>query len=112
MHVAPGGAAVIWEVTDEGRVAARLRAEGEEAIKVAKIKADMFFANIVSDLQVTHSIEATTDELRYSFSKTRPEVTITWRARIPQESVPDVREYLAGLSQAMGGDAEPPGVLG
>jgi hypothetical protein len=95
---------VIWHVTDQGRIELRLRAEGEEAIKVAKIKGDTFIANIVTDLSGTLGADVITDELRYSFSKVRPEVTIIWRARVPEGSVAQVQEYLAELGGSLDGD--------
>jgi hypothetical protein len=94
----------MWHVTDQGRVELRLRAEGEEAIKVAKIKGDTFIANIVTDLSGALGADVVTDELRYSFSKVRPEVTIIWRARVPEGSVAQVQEYLAKLGGSMDGD--------
>jgi len=104
---------VIWFVGDDGKVEVRLQARGEQAIRVARVKADRFIANIVSDWVTTLGIEAVTDELRYSFSKTRPEVTIIWKTRAPAERVAEVREYLMGLAKSMGeieagdGDAVP-----
>jgi hypothetical protein len=91
---------MIWQVNDEGRIEVRLRAEGEQAIRVARVKADEFIANIVSDLNATMGIEIVTDELRYSFHKTRPEVTVKWRAQVPAEKVPDVREYMSRLAHS------------
>jgi hypothetical protein len=91
---------MIWQVSDEGRIEIRLRASGQQAIKVARVKAEEFIANIVSDLNATMGIEITTDELRYSFHKTRSEVTVKWRAQVPVEQVTDVREYMARLAQS------------
>jgi hypothetical protein len=89
---------MIWQVSDEGRIEVRLRAEGEQAIKVARAHADRYIGNIVGDLSATLGVDVVTTELRYSFSKTRPEVTVVWRARTPVGSVPDVREYFVRLS--------------
>jgi hypothetical protein len=91
---------MMWQVSDEGKVEVRLRAEGEQAIRVAREHADRFIGNIVGDLSATLGVDVTTDELRYSFSKTRPEVTVIWRARVPVGSVPDVREYMVRLAQS------------
>jgi hypothetical protein len=91
---------MIWEVTDDGRIKLLLRASGENARKITRAQADRYIANIVGDLSTTMSIEVTTDELRYSFNKNRPEITVTWRARVPVESVPDVREYMVRLGQS------------
>lgn len=92
---------MIWFVGDDGRVEVRLQARGEQAIKVARVQADRFIANIVGDWATTLGIEATLDELRYSFSKTRPEVTIIWKTTVPAERVAEVREYLRGLAASM-----------
>jgi hypothetical protein len=89
---------MIWQVSDEGRLVVRLRASGEQAIRVARAHADRYVANIVGDLSATLGIDVVTDELRYSFNKTRPEVTVIWRAQVPLGAVPDVREYMVRLS--------------
>jgi len=103
---------MIWQVTDEGTIEIRLRASGEQAIRVARVKADEFVANIVGDLNATMGIEIVTDELRYSFHKTRPEVTVKWRAQVPVDQVTDVREYMARLARSQdpvqGEIVEPP----
>jgi len=91
---------MIWQVSDEGTIEVRMRASGEQAIRVARVKADEFIANIVSDLNATQGIEIVTDELRYSFHKTRPEVTVKWRAQVPVGAVPDVREYMSRLAHS------------
>jgi hypothetical protein len=103
---------MMWHVTEQGRVEVRLRAEGEEAIKVAKIKGDTFIANIVTDLSGALGADVITDELRYSFSKVRPEVTIIWRARVPEASVPQVQEYLAELGGSLDGGTSPETIEG
>jgi len=91
---------MIWQVGDEGRIEVRLRASGEQAIRVARVHADRYIGNIVGDLSATLGVDVTTNELRYSFSKTRPEVTVIWRAQVPTASVPDVREYMVRLAQS------------
>jgi hypothetical protein len=91
---------MMWQVSDEGKVEIRLKARGEQAIRVVRVKADRYVASIVGDLSATLGTDVVTDELRYSFNKTRPEVTVTWRARIPVEKVPDVREYMVRLAQS------------
>ena len=104
---------MMWEVSDEGRVKVLVTASGENARQITRAQADRYFANIVGDLNATMGIEVITDELRYSFSKTKPKITVTWRARVPVSSVPDVREYLVRLGQSHlgivegGGDASP-----
>jgi len=103
---------MMWYVTDEGRIEIRLRAEGEEAIKVARVKAQTFIANIVGDLSDNLGIDVITDEMRYSVSKVRPEVTIIWRARTVPSTVPAVREYLAKLGGSLDGDTGPETVEG
>lgn len=90
---------MMWTVSDGGAVEVRLRAEGEQAIKIARVKAEQYIANIVTDLTESYGIVMLFDELRYSFSKTRPEVTVIWRTRVPQESAEMMREYLARISQ-------------
>jgi hypothetical protein len=89
----------MWHVSDTGRIEVRLLAQGEQAIKVARVQADRFIANIVTDLNVSLDVAAVTDELRYSFSKTRPEVTVIWRAEVPADKVDVVRAYLARLNE-------------
>lgn len=89
----------MWTVSDGGAVEVRLRAEGEQAIKVARTKADQYIANIVTDLTENMGIVMLFDELRYSFSKTRPEVTVIWRTRVPEESVDTMRAYLARITK-------------
>jgi hypothetical protein len=91
---------MIWQVADDGTIEVRLRASGEQAIRVARVKADEFIANIVSDLNATMGIEIVTDELRYSFHKTKPEVTVKWRAQVPAGKVADVREYMSRLAHS------------
>jgi hypothetical protein len=90
----------MWQVTDEGRVEMKLRASGPNAGQVSRADADRYIGNIVSDLTVNMGIEIVTDELRVSFNKNRPEVTVTWKARIPVGSVPDVREYMVRLARS------------
>lgn len=94
---------MIWQVSDEGRVEVRLKATEEQAIRVARASAERFIANVVGDLTATMSIDLVTDELRYSFSKTRPEVTVIWRAHVPLSAVSEVREYLMRLGASVGG---------
>jgi hypothetical protein len=89
----------MWTVSDGGAVEVRMRAEGEQAIKIARVKAEQYIANIVSDLSENMGIVMLFDELRYSFSKTRPEVTVIWRTRVPEESADTMREYLARIAQ-------------
>ena len=103
---------MLWEVTDEGRVRVRVKATGENVQQITRAQADRYFANIVGDLNATMGIEVTTDELRYSFNKSRPEITVTWKARVPAGSVADVREYMVRLGQSHlgiveGGDDAP-----
>jgi hypothetical protein len=92
---------VIWDVSDDGRITVRMRAQGMEAVGAVRAEAGRFIANIVSDLSATSGIDAVTNEMRFSVSKTNPEVTVTWRAQIPVASVPDVREYMATLSRSL-----------
>lgn len=94
---------MMWQVTDTGRVEVRMRADGEQAIRVAKVKADQFIANIVSDLAVSQHVDVVTTELRYSFSKVRPQVTVIWRAMIPASAVATVRSYLDRLNESTQG---------
>jgi hypothetical protein len=78
---------MMWQVTDEGRVEARMRAEGIEAVKTAREDAARFIANVTSDLSMV--------------SKTRPEITVIWKARAPVEKVADVREYMATVARSL-----------
>ena len=91
---------MIWQVSDEGRIEMRLRANGEQAIRVARVEADRYIDNIVGDLNATEGIDVVTNELRYSFSKNRPAVTVIWRAQVPVGSVPEVREYMTRLARS------------
>jgi hypothetical protein len=91
---------MMWQVSDNGRIEMKLRASGERAVRASRQEADRYVGNIVGDLSATLGIEVTTNELRYSINKNRPEVTVTWRAQVPVETVPDVREYLARLAQS------------
>jgi hypothetical protein len=93
----------MWHVADDGRIEVRLLAQGQQAIKVARVKADRFIANVVSDLATTQEVEVQTNELRYSFSKTRPEVTVIWRAGVPPDKVAVVRTYLDRLNEQTDG---------
>jgi hypothetical protein len=92
---------MMWQVTDEGRVEARMRAEGIEAVKTAREDAARFIANVTSDLSMNLGVEVVTDELRFSVSKTRPEITVIWKARAPVEKVADVREYMATVARSL-----------
>lgn len=91
---------MLWEVSDSGRVEVRLRAEGAE-ISTAKAASDQLIGSIVIDLASTLKIDVLSDELRYSFSKVRPEVTVIWKTRVPVERVTEVRAYLGGLAESM-----------
>jgi hypothetical protein len=91
---------ILWHVNDTGHVEVRLRAEGDQ-IATAKDEGNRLVANIITDLSNTLSIDVLSDELRYSFSKTRPEVTIIWRTRVPDDRIDDVRTYLGGLAEGM-----------
>jgi hypothetical protein len=93
---------MMWTVSDDGHVEVRMQAEGEQAIKVAQDKADVFFTSMVTDLTV-RGVEVPVNELRYSFSKTRPVVTVIWRAQVEVASVPVVRAYLVRISEALDG---------
>jgi hypothetical protein len=93
----------MWHVADDGRIEVRLLAQGQQAVKVARVKADRFIANVVSDLAATQDIEVRTNELRYSFSKTRPEVTVIWRAGVSPAQVAAVRTYLDRLNEQTDG---------
>jgi hypothetical protein len=92
---------MIWEVADDGRMTVRIRAEGMAAVNDVRAEAGRFVANMVGDLSVTMGIDVVTNEMRFSISKTEPDVTVTWRAQVPAQTVPDVREYLTRLSQSM-----------
>lgn len=91
---------MLWEVSDAGRVEIRLRAQGTE-VTYAKVASDQLIGNIINDLAASLSINVITDELRYSFSKTRPEVTVLWRTSVPADRTDEVRAYLAGLAETM-----------
>ena len=92
---------MLWQVDHEGRVEIRIRSEGMDAMRTAKTQGDTLVANIIGDLQTTLGIEVTRDELRYSLSKTRPEVTIIWKTQVPDTRVEDVRSYLSGLAEGL-----------
>jgi outer membrane cobalamin receptor len=95
---------VIWHVTDEGRIEVRLKAQGEQAIKVARVRATSLFESIVEDLATNQHVTLTSNELRYSFSKTRPEVTIIWRSEVEADAAPKVRDYLVRLGESISGE--------
>jgi hypothetical protein len=91
---------MIWDVDDAGRVEVRMRAEGAQIV-TAKAASEQLVQGIVQDLDTTLGIQVTTDELRFSFSKTRPEVTVSWRTVVPSDRIDDVRAYLTGLAETM-----------
>jgi hypothetical protein len=91
---------MLWEVAESGRVEVRLRAYGAE-VNTAKIASDRLIGNIITDLSSTLNIDVLSDELRYSFSKTQPEVTVIWRTHVPVERVAEVRAYLDGLAKEL-----------
>jgi hypothetical protein len=92
---------MLWQVLDTGHVEVRIRSEGIDEVSAAKVQGDQLVANILGDLETTLGIEVTRDELRYSFSKTRPEVTVIWKTTVPKERVDDMRSYLSGLAEGL-----------
>jgi hypothetical protein len=95
---------MLWSVDDEGRVLIRLKSTGASAQMLDRDKVNRYIGNIVGDVSATMGVDIVTDELRVSFSKVRPEVNVTWRARVPVGSVPDVREYMIRMSQEAPGE--------
>lgn len=91
---------MLWQVLDTGHTEVRLRAEGAE-IYVLRAQAEELIADIIRDLMTTLGIEVLRDEIRASFSKVRPEVTVTWRTTVPKEHVEDVRTYLTGVAEGL-----------
>ncbi len=95
---------MLWNVEDNGKVLVRLKSIGAGAQMLDRDQVNRYIGNIVGDLSATMGVDIVTDELRVSFSKTHPEVNVTWRARVPEGSVPDVREYMVRMSQDAPGD--------
>lgn len=92
---------MMWDVSDDGRITVRLHAEGEAARLMTRDKVDAYIGEIVRDLTVSRGVEVITNELRYSFSKTHPEITVTWRAQGEAASVTEIREYFARLAKSL-----------
>ena len=92
---------MMWQVSDDGKIVVKLHAENEAVHQMTRDKADAYIANIIGDLSVSQGVEVVTNELRYSFSKTRAEITVTWRASADPATVADVREYFARLSRSL-----------
>lgn len=92
---------MMWDVSAEGKIVVRLRGEGEAARQMTREKVDAYIGNIVGDLSTSQGVEVVTNELRYSFSKTHPEITVTWRAQTSPSSVAEVREYFARLTRSL-----------
>jgi hypothetical protein len=92
---------MMWDVSDEGKIVVRLRAEGEAAKLMTRDRVDAYINEIIRDLSTSQGVEVVTDELRYSFSKTYPEITVTWRAKADPAAVTEIREYFARLSRSL-----------
>lgn len=97
---------MMWDVSDAGKITVKLHAEGEAVRQMTRDMADAYIANIVGDLTTSQGVEVVTDELRYSFSKTRAEITVTWRASADPTAVAEIREYFARLSRSQQGEIE------
>jgi hypothetical protein len=95
---------MLWNVEDNGKVFVRLKSEGVGAQMLDRDGVNRYIGNIVGDLAATQGIDIVTNELRVSFSKTRPEVNVTWRAEVPPDRATDVREYMMRMSQEAPGD--------
>ena len=95
---------MLWDVDDNGRMMVRLRSTGASAKMLDRDDVNRYVAHISDDLSATLGIDIVTNELRISFSKTRPEINVTWRAQVPVQSVPDVRTYMVGMSQEAPGE--------
>jgi hypothetical protein len=91
---------MMWDVSEAGKIIVKLHAEGDAVQQMSREAADTYIANIVGDLATSQGVEVVTDELRYSFSKTRAEITVTWRASADPASVTEIREYFARLSRS------------
>ena len=85
---------MFWHVDDRGTMVLMLTASGEETRTLTKDAVNRFIANVIGDLAATYFIDIVTDELRISFSKVRPEVKVTWRARVPKDDVDTLRRYM------------------
>lgn len=97
---------MMWQVSDEGRIEMRIKIDilmpeaGKSALTSSiREHFDRHIANLVSDLIMTEGVDLVTDEVRYSFSTTRPEATVIWRARVPADEAPAVRAYLVRFSE-------------
>lgn len=94
---------MLWNVDDNGHMLVRLRSEGAGVSMLTKDSVNRYVANIVGDLSETMGVEVDTRELRISFSTTRPEINVTWRARVPAAQAGILRTYLTRMTSVAPG---------
>lgn len=95
---------MLWNVDDSGQMLVRMRSAGPSVSLLDRNVVNRYIANIVGDVSDTLGVEIVTNELRISFSKTHPEINVTWRAQVPTASASAVRAYMVGMSEEAPGE--------